>query len=282
MNPQRYGVEANLKAMQVWLNKAASDGSTLVVFPEFALTGQGYASAAEVRAVAEDFPGESVNALASRARELGIYAVFGMHEREARFPCVLRGWQPSWCPANLYSTMVLVGPDGVVGRYRTSHLSADGDVRFLRAGDSLSPVFPTQLGPIGLAAGADVYQPEVIRSLSLRGALIIAAGQSQADGVWAELARTRASENHVYVVAANRVGSEAGTTYHGGSVVAGNRRKILAQANNVEEQVIYATLNIHDMGEPSGPHIDRATGKLKVTHYQLDRSPRLYGGIVAP
>jgi predicted amidohydrolase len=58
-------------------------------------------------------------------------------------------------------------------------------------------VFETRLGKIGMMVCYDGFFPEVARQLTIRGAEVIAWP------VWGcnpELARARASENHVYIV----------------------------------------------------------------------------------
>ncbi len=269
-SPERSNVPFNLTTLQAKLSEAAAAGAKLVVFPEFALTGSGFMSASEAAAAAEPVPGPSVDAIVATAQELGVYVAFGMLERESHRRPHGRSHP------DLFSTMVLAGPEGLVGKYRKTHLGATGDDRFLSEGATASPVFQTTLGPLGLAAGNDVYYPEPSRSLFLRGALIVAAGQNDAGTLWAELARTRASENKVYVIAANRVGVEEDRTYEGSSIMAATSRKVLVQATKNLEQIIYADLNMYDITKRVYQYIDRPTGKVKATDYSFDRSPELY------
>jgi predicted amidohydrolase len=272
--PQRLNVEGNLAMMLAKVDEAAASGSKLVVFPELTLSGNGFASWAEAAGVAETIPGPSVDSMVAKTAGLGVYVAFGMLEKDG-LPCSHcfhgRGWRHG-----LYSTMVLVGPEGYVGKYRKTHVGASGDDRFLRAGDAPSEVFETTLGPIGLSLGRETFYPEVARSLFVRGALLIASGQADDTTLWAELARTRASENKVYYVAANRVGTEGETLYSGLSIMAATSRKVLVQASATSEQIVYADLNMYDIQKRIYQYIDRPTGKVKATDYNFDRSPFLY------
>ena len=276
MTPGHLAVSTNLDTMLAKLGEAAAAGAKLVVFPEFALTGNGFASQAEAAGVAEEVSGPSVAQLTAKATELGVYVVFGMVEKEPPFCGHGHCWYLPWHRPDLYSTMVLVGPSGLVGTYRKTHVSETGDDQFLREGIAPSEVFETDLGPIGLSAGNDVYYPEAARSLFVRGALIIASGQSDEGTLWPQLARTRASENKVYYVAANRVGVEGGKTYGGLSIMAYTSRGILVQATSSSEAIVYANLNMYDIQKRIYAYIDRPTGKVKATDYNFDRSPFLY------
>ena len=105
--------------------------------------------------------------------------------------------------AAYHSTAYLVGPGGVVGRYRQAHLWAT-DRAWARPGDDY-PVFPTPRGRIGLMVGYDGLFPEVARILTLRGAEIIAYPTTWRVPWEPRLtAIERAAENHVNLVAAAR------------------------------------------------------------------------------
>jgi predicted amidohydrolase len=268
---QRLNVEGNLAMMLAKVDEAAASGSKLIVFPELTLSGNGFASWVEAAGVAETIPGPSVDSVAAKAAGLGVYVAFGMLERESGVGHGWWGWHHG-----LYSSMVLVGPEGYIGKYRKTHVGSSGDDRFFRAGNAPSEVFETALGPIGLSLGRETFYPEVARSLFVRGALIIASGQADDTTVWAELARTRASENKVYYVAANRVGTEGETLYSGLSLMAATSRKVLVQAGATSEQIVYADLNMYDIQKRIYQYIDRPTGKVKATDYNFDRSPFLY------
>ena len=68
---------------------------------------------------------------------------------------------------------VLVGPDGLIGSYRKTHLPFLGVDRFVIPGDELQ-VFDTALGRIGLIICYDLRFPEVTRTLALQGADLVA------------------------------------------------------------------------------------------------------------
>src|SRR5579884_1861107 len=102
-----------------------------------------------------------------------------------------------------HSTAYLVGPGGVVGRYRQTHLWS-AERAWATPGDDY-PVFATPHGRVGLMVGYDGQLPEVARILALSGAEIIAYPTTWRVPWEPRLtAVERAAENHVNLVAAAR------------------------------------------------------------------------------
>lgn len=101
-------VAANRAAVLARIASAAAAGGDLIVFPELSLTGTRFASRAEAASVAETVPGPSVDALVAQAQASSAYAVVGLVESDG---------------AALYDTLVLVGPEGLVGKHRKTHLA---------------------------------------------------------------------------------------------------------------------------------------------------------------
>ena len=112
--------EANLQTFFRYMEEAAAQGTQLIVFPEVSLQqnpGWGFLSVHKptqtelkyLRDTAETVPGKSTDSVVDKARELGIYVVFGMTEKESE-------------EGPLYNTSVFVGPDGVIRKYRKNNL----------------------------------------------------------------------------------------------------------------------------------------------------------------
>ena len=108
----------NLERCLARLDEAGAAGCSLVVLPECASSGYVFDSPDEAMAYAEEVPGPFVRALEDRCERLGIHCVSGVLERDGD---VLR------------NTAVLVGPEGLVGRYRKIAPAVPGR-RSLRAG----------------------------------------------------------------------------------------------------------------------------------------------------
>ena len=216
MKPALGEPEDNLVKMSDFVSKIASQQKVdLVVFPE--LVTSGYELGVRFTELAQRVPGPSVNLMAQRAAEFGIYIAFGLVTKE-RVESVL------------FNSAVLVGPDGeLVGNYNKLHLRGEERMAF-REGFRL-PVFETEIGNIGLLLGWDLAYPEVARSLTLDGAeLLCVMANWEKDNIeaWQTYVKARALENALFVAAANRVGEDVTLNFGGESMIVGPRGKVHA------------------------------------------------------
>lgn len=251
--------DANVASMLAQMDAAALQGVKLLVFPELSVTGAAFADRAEAQGVAEPLDGASVAALAAKAAALDMTVVAGLVESAGD---------------KLYDTSVLIGPDGVVGSHRSTELS-DDQVGVFDEGSTVARVYDTDAGPIGLVSGYENYFPEIARSLSIRGALVIAGGYDEQGTIWRELARTRGSESKVYMLAANQ------STAGGRSLIASTSRTINAEMADAAAGFAKATLNLTTIANRYYTYVDQSTDKARTTHYYLDRRPQIYAPISA-
>lgn len=131
-------------------------------FPEDLETAE---AVAFMQAGAIQVPGPETDALAAQAAEFQLALVIGVAER-ATDPA-------SGAPA-YYNTVLLIDPEGVYGKYRKLHLTAN-DRLWAAPGDLGLPTFDTSAGRIGLATGYDVLFPETLRVLAGEGADLVCA-----------------------------------------------------------------------------------------------------------
>ena len=138
-----------------------------------------------------------------------------------------------------YNTAVLIGPAGdILATYRKRHLFGfeTGERTLMSSGDDLV-VIETPLGRTGLATCYDLRFPEMFRDLTELGAtafLLCSGWPTPRIEHWRVLARARAIEDLAWVVAANGVGSHAGITLGGHSVVVDPQGTIIAEAASAE------------------------------------------------
>ncbi len=229
--PRLGNLEGNLARCVVQLQAAAAAACDLVVFPECALSGYMFADAAAARRCAEPVPGPSTDTLAEHCARSGVHCVLGMLETAGDL---------------LHNTAVLVGPDGLIGRYRKSHIACIGADCFTVAGDEPYTVHDTPIGRIGLQICYDWRFPEITRVLALQGAEVI-VHPTNSPAPARELAefitRARAAENAVFFLTANRCGRERGTEFFGWSQIVDPNGRRLAEAG-ADETVISAELNL--------------------------------------
>ena len=254
--------EHNLAMCFARLEEAAAQGVELTVFPECAIPGYMWDSAEEALPYAEEIPGPTTEAFERECARLNIHAITGLLEREG---------------ATLYNAAILVGPDGLVGSYRKTHLPFLGVDRFVTPGDEFK-VFDTALGKIGLIICYDLRFPEVTRTLALAGADIVALPTNfpMAARLQCEIiAPARAAENRIYLLVANRVGKERWGEFCGRSQIVdpfGNR---LAETDVTTETLLVADVDL-----------EKARDKDYVVpgEYELylfgHRRPDLYGALV--
>jgi 5-aminopentanamidase len=254
----------NLEACLSRLEGAAAAGCELVVLPECAMSGYMFGSEEEAARFAESIPGPSVEALERACALLGLHCVAGLLERDG---------------SRLRNSAVLVGTEGLVGRYRKTHLPFLGVDRFVSPGDEPPEVFETPLGRIGIEICYDLRFPELTRTLALRGAEVVvhptnwpAAVRPLADF----LTRARAAENRVYLLTANRVGREGGVEFFGKSQVVDPSGTRLVEVGEDREELVVAEIDPAEAREK-----DRAIvpGEYEL-HLFGDRRPELYGALV--
>ena len=116
MNPILMDKEGNLSLIIQQLQLAASEQARLVVFPECALTGYCFDSLEEALPYVETIPGPSTHHLIEACQKLNVHLVLGMLEKDDE---------------QCYNAAVLLGPQGLIGKYRKIHLPFLGVDRFV-------------------------------------------------------------------------------------------------------------------------------------------------------
>src|SRR5262245_52919699 len=122
IEPKLAEKERNLAVCVARLEEAAAQHAELLVLPECAIPGYVFDSADEALPYAEELPGPSTDVLEDACRRLGTHVVCGLLERDGD---------------RIHNAAVLVGPDGLIGSYRKSHLPFLGIDRFVVPGDKL-------------------------------------------------------------------------------------------------------------------------------------------------
>ncbi len=193
-------------------------GSDLVVFPEAFARDFGEPGS-DLSEAAEPLDGPFATEVAKVAAERGTTVLAGMFERGAD-------------PARPVNTLVLRG--AATADYRKIHLY---DSFGYRESDRVTagPLTPVTVDLAGLTLGLmtcyDLRFPELARALVAAGAEVLVvpaawvAGPRKVDH-WTTLARARAIENTVYVVAVG----QPGPRYTGHSIVVGPLGDVLLEA----------------------------------------------------
>jgi predicted amidohydrolase len=224
----------------------------LLVLPELFNTGYQFASKEEAVSLSEEIPtGPTMSRLRELATGRKMYLVAGLVERDG---------------GRIFNSAVLVGPSGLVGVYRKTHLFFEETLWF-SPGETGFPVFDIGQARIGLMICFDWFYPESARTLALKGADIIAHPSNLVLPHCPEAMITRCLENHVYAVTCNRIGSEerAGKkklTYIGQSEVVTPSGQVLHRASPDREELGLVDINPHEARQKQiTPYNDLLAGR---------------------
>ena len=266
IEPRLHKENGTLKKFYSYLESAAREGASLVVFPELSLTGL-------MKATAETVPGPSTEALSVKTKEYNVYVVTGMLEKHKE---------------KFYNTAVLIGPSGIIGKYRKIHPWYPSESQIpVQPGDLGYPVFSTDIGKIGMMICYDAWFPEPTRVLALGGVDMIAfPTQTGLHSCFDYILRTRALENHVWIIGANGVGTlktdEAETAIAeiivGRSQIVSIFGEVLAEASSHNEETIYATIDVKAATQDK-QLLPGSEWKKKADLFWA-RKPETYGAIV--
>ncbi len=225
-------VAANVGKMEEFCARAKESGAEMIVFPEMSDTG--YAMSV-IQTCATSWNEGAVPALRDCARRFSLAVIAGVGERDA--DCI-------------YNTQVLIGPAGEVrAKYRKTHLFAVTPVEEQKCFAEGRDLTTYSFGEfnLGLSICYDLRFPELYRALALEKSadvfIISSAWPFPRLEHFRTLALARAIENQSYVVASNRVGTDAGATFCGSSAVIDPYGVIVAAASADREELIVADLS---------------------------------------
>ena len=140
----------------------------LVVFPEFAHAAPIYTTVEQLlERLAVPIPNEHTDRYVAKARSLGVYIQTGTFlESDSRWP------------GHVFNTTCLIGPEGILLKYRKVHTWVPWEVHtsphdLPGYDEPLFPVAATPIGRLGVAICYDWLFPEAIRQLALQGAEVL-------------------------------------------------------------------------------------------------------------
>jgi predicted amidohydrolase len=237
------------------------ESADLVVLPELCNSGYNFASLEQARGLAEDAGGGPfVQYLQSLCERHDQYIVAGINERDD-------------ASGDLYNSAVVLGPEGCVGLYRKLHLFLN-EKDFFQPGDRGLPVFDLGACKLGMLICFDWIFPESWRVLAVKGADIVCHPANLVlPGLAQRAIPIQALMNRIFVVTANRVGTEGDLTFTGSSIITNPKGEVLATAGATQTEV-------------SVVDVDIALARDKMVtprnHVIADRRPEAYAELVEP
>ena len=182
-----------------------------------------------------------------------------------------------------YNSIVVFDADGRdLGLYRKSHIP-DGpgyqEKFFFKPGNTGFKTFATRFGTIGVAICWDQWFPEAARAMTLAGADVLfyptAIGSEPEEpdfdsrDAWQRVMVGHAVANSVGVVAANRIGNEAGMSFYGSSFICDARGDKVAELSRDQPGIAIAELDL--------AQIRRVRASMG---FFRDRRPHLYRSLI--
>jgi len=251
-----YGNKENtVRATVEKIEEAASNGVELVILQE--LHQNEYFCQAEDTTFfdyAADFDAD-VSFWGGIAKRNSIVLVTSLFEKRA--------------PGLYHNTAVVFEKNGsIAGQYRKMHIPDDPgfyEKFYFTPGDLGFEPVQTSVGKLGVLVCWDQWYPEAARIMALKGAELLiypaAIGWFDEDPKeeksrqlesWITIQRSHAIANGIPVLSCNRVGFEpdssgvmSGIRFWGNSFVCGAQGEILTQADENNEQILYADI-VHD------------------------------------
>jgi omega-amidase len=226
-------VDANLRKMREYSERAKNEGAELIVFPEASDTGY---SMPVIREQAKPWTEGAVPALQKIANELSLTIVAGVSERDGD---------------TIFNSQVFIDPRGeLIATYRKTHLfvlAPNDESTCYTPGDKFVSV-PFAGFNFGLSICYDLRFPEVSRALALEHdanvLLVSSAWPLPRVEHLRALSVARAIENQSYLVLANRTGVDAGVTCCGMSAIIDPSGSTLAAASGDQEELLVADISL--------------------------------------
>lgn len=232
-------VRRNLEMHRDWIERARAGGARLVVFPELSLTGYYLKDLAADVACAPDDP--VLAPLAEASREIDVVAGFVERSKDAKLHIAQGYWS-----------------GGVLRHvHRKVYLPTYGifdDGRYFGPGAGFE-TFESAIGTAGMAICEDLWHVSVPYLYAVGGAGVILSpaaspGRGVAEGGDLGTAASCRMMDHfyaqyltVYVVFANRVGTEDGIGFWGGSEVVAPDGTVVARATEFAEELLFAEID---------------------------------------
>ncbi|MCD4744849.1 MAG: hypothetical protein K8R58_00955 [Bacteroidales bacterium] len=195
--------------------------TNLVVIPELANSGYNFNSKEQAFDLAENInKSQYIEFLEDKCKKFNLFIVSGFNEKEKN---------------QIFNTAVLIGPKGIIGKYRKIHLFMNEKDYFSKGNLGL-PVFDIGFCKIGLLICFDWIFPEVWRILALKGADIICHPSNLVLPYAQKAIPIHAMLNKVFIITTNRTGKEGNLTFTGKSIIANPNGEILMSASENEEE----------------------------------------------
>lgn len=226
-------VEKNLQSITQALVGVRAD---LIVLPELCSTGYAFTSPDEVFELAETVRGQTAHCFQQLSKETGAAIIGGFVEKEGN---------------RVFNSALIVNDGQVIDTYRKIHLF-NKEKEWFVPGDTELQVHELNGARVGVMICFDWIFPEVARSLSLKGAHVLAHPSNLVLPFCQKAMVTRSIENRVFSITANRIGKEErgedSFLFTGGSQIIDPTGNTVAQSgtDSVDLQIVEVDISKAD------------------------------------
>jgi predicted amidohydrolase len=201
----------------------------LVVLPELSNSGYNFRDFTEAYPYSEEIGKGGIfqDFLILCAKTQKIHIVSGINERE---------------DGKLFNSTILVGPGGILGKYRKMHLFMN-EKDIFQKGNAGLPVFDIGDIKIGIMICFDYLFPEPWRIMAQKGADLICHPSNLLTENPHKCLPGISLMNRIYIATANRIGTEKGITFNGRSFFTDPSGRIVEMASPDETEIITTVID---------------------------------------
>jgi|GEM_PF-32391 5,10-methenyltetrahydrofolate synthetase len=250
--PELGNIEVNIIKIDELLHH--SPKANIWVLPELASSGYNFGSREEAVDCSETIEkSKFINFLTRKAASLNTWFVSGFNERDGN---------------HLFNSAVLIGPEGLKGRYRKLHLF-NREKLFFEPGNTGLPIFDTPFGSIGILICFDWMFPELWRVLSLKGARMICHPSNLVLPYCQTAIPGYALTNRIFVATSNRVGQEGDLTFTGQSVLVNPNGEYLLRGKQHKEETLTVEIDLANADNKQMTPYNDAFDDRRIDFYSL-------------
>lgn len=250
-------VRRNLDAMVHWIKISKNEGAHFICFPELNITG--YSNLEEIKNVAEPVPGPITQNLSNLSKSQKIVILAGIVEKDEK--------------GHIFSSHLVIKPDGFVGVYRKLHIAPPEQAIFT-PGDSI-PLFDARGVKFGIQLCYDAHFPELSTHMAIKGADLIFIPHASPRGTpeekyrsWMRHLTARAFDNGLFIVACNQTGENGkGLRFPGIAVIIGPSGKVIKKNLSNRESLAVVNLRSKELESVRGH---------RMRYFLPNRRPELY------
>lgn len=230
-------VGRNIDAMARWVKISKDKGAHIICFPELNITG--YSNRKAIKNIAEPVPGPRTHDLSNLAKSNGVVILAGIVEKDEK--------------GHLFSSHLVMKPDGFVGVYRKLHI-APPEQNIFTPGDRI-PLFDAKGVKFGIQLCYDAHFPELSTHMAIKGADLIFFPHASPRGTpedkyrsWMRHLPARAFDNGLFIVACNQTGeNEKGLCFPGIAVIIGPSGNIIKKNLGNKESLVCSDLKSKEL-----------------------------------